>query len=683
MLKTVSGFKGEIIRDAVHGDIFVEERFLKIMDTPEFQRLHRIRQLSTAYYVFPTAQHTRFSHSVGTYHVMNLLIDHFRPIFESINIKIAERDILLALGAALLHDIGHGPFSHAFEGALPNNKEQKKHEQWTIDIVTSRESNINRVLIENFDERFPDELADLIKKERDIKKHRQDVEFSDIDLFFIISSLISSQLDADRMDYLLRDALLTGVTYGNYDISRIISSLTITEQNDKYYVCVHEKFLSTIEDYLLARYQMHEEVYLHSFKCEMELVVKKILFRAFKLYQNKQLSGDLPDALVSIFEGKEMTVTEYISLDDSVMVALFAQWKDCKDPILALLTLSFLDRKKYQELIILNNSDSDIKEFKEELTKILKNYGYEVEDFQQECFWLETEEKNVIYKDPKDNIWIQRKNGTVCDLFEVSRIVTKALKDIKNFVFINYDIIRVIPEINDVELAIDDIKNLIKLYNNRNHIEIEKKYCFENADVFEKVCNALSRLEQYNVDESEDYIEQIDIYFDTADRMLFNSDRTLRIRKKLDDLYLTIKTPTRSPNRDDEKKAKADIQNERFEYEKQVKSDNIEVYKEYIFKYIPEIEDHFSMLEKALVIRNRRKKIKLTSNKVDLELAFDNVLYEGGVKEVHEFEIEMELKSDFLHRVNLKMLSDYLLKNIPELVPTTKSKYKRGIELTR
>lgn len=205
--------KGKTIRDIVHGDIFVSDQFLKVIDTQEFQRLRRIRQLSTAYLVFPSADHTRFSHSLGTYHVMQLLIDHFRPIFNEVNVDIEEKDIQLALGAALLHDVGHGPFSHAFENALPNQGNRKHHEDWTTEIVSSTDSSIRNVLVQEFGDDFPDNLADLIRKERQAKEHKTKIE-EDIDLFFVLSSLISSQLDADRMDYLLRDALLTGVTFG-------------------------------------------------------------------------------------------------------------------------------------------------------------------------------------------------------------------------------------------------------------------------------------------------------------------------------------------------------------------------------------------------------------------------------------------------------------------------------------
>jgi HD superfamily phosphohydrolase len=354
--------KGKIIRDAVHGDIFIPDKFLKIVDTPEFQRLRRIRQLSTASMLFPTAEHTRFSHSIGCYYVMNLLIEHFRPILGSIKVKIDDIDIDLALAAALLHDIGHGPFSHAFENALPNNKKQKKHEQWTTDIITSEESEIQKSLTKYFGAEFPRKLADLISKDRQIEKNGIDRQrYTEIDLFFVVSSLISSQLDADRMDYLLRDSYFTGVPYGSFDISRLINSLTLTVSNDQYYVCTQEKYLSTIEDYVLARYQMHNGIYLHKFKCEMELVIRKILYRAFELFNDNRIDkDDLPAAIRKTFEGKDVSVTDYVALDDSVLLFLFSKWKNSSDQMLSVLSSTLLDRKKFRCINILDNKRSDI-----------------------------------------------------------------------------------------------------------------------------------------------------------------------------------------------------------------------------------------------------------------------------------------------------------------------------------
>jgi hypothetical protein len=685
MIKNYSHIKGKIIRDAVHGDISIPENFLQIIDTPEFQRLRRIRQLSTAYMLFPTAEHTRFTHSIGTFHVMKMMIDHFTPILADMNIEIDQRDVQLALGVALLHDIGHGPFSHAFENALPNSNYKKMHEDWTTDIITSPASNIYKVLVKNFDSDFANDLAGLIKKEREVKNNKVDVRTSKkIDLFFILSSLISSQLDADRMDYLLRDSFFTGVPLGQFDISRLIKSLTITVHKDNFYVCVLEKYLPIIEDYLLARYQMHGQVYYHNFKCQMELVVKKILRRAYELYNHKLLEkAYLPEAIVSIFECREITVKEYIDLDDSVLISLFSKWKRHNDEILSALCTVFIDRKKYTQLELLDNTDTDIEEFKKELIEVLQTYNYKVTDLNDEYFWLENKVKHVIYKDLKDNIWVLRNNGTISDLFKIAQIVTEDMKGDKNMVFINTELLKFIKEIGGKQsAATDDIKNLVKLYNTRNHIEIEKKYIVPASNIFDKVLTVLKNWGEYEIAEPDTVTKQEDYYYDTDDKILYSSNKTLRIRDKGTNYILTVKTPTRKNSHEEYEE---ESQSQRFEYELTIKENDINNYKDYIVKYLPELKEAgiWARIQNTLTIKNDRKQITVSKNNVKFEMVFDDVEYKGFNDTSHqEYQIEMELKSDYPHRVNLKLLSDYLELNVPELKPTTESKYKRGLCLT-
>jgi len=681
MSKNFTMSKGKTIRDPVHGDIFFPNKFLNVIDTPEFQRLRRIHQLSVAYLVFPGAEHTRFSHSIGTYYIMQKIIEHFKPIMGSINLELKERNIDLALAAALLHDIGHGPFSHAFEKAIPNND---SHEEWTIKIIMNHDSNINIVLKENFDEKFPEDLADIIRKERLVRKDGLKFRSTDnIDLFFILSALISSQLDADRMDYLIRDAKYTGVAFGNIDIERLISSMTLTVYKNNYYVCVIDKYLPDIENYLLARYHMHKEVYLHDVKCEMEIIIKKILKRAVQLYGNKgnSVKDILPRPLLKLFEGKEISIAEYISLDDNVMLSIFSKWMGEADPILNKLCSCIIDREKYNKVKILNSTERDICEFKKELTEIFSRHDCHVDDYENEFFWLESTEKYSIYKKSKDNIWILKNDGTINDICDVSKIINEGLNGEKTMTFINYDILKEMKGLSDRDLAINDIKNLIKIYNNRNHIEIEKKYIFDNCKVFDQVLKVLSEWNEYEVNNSECSKIQTDYYYDTDDLYLFNQNKTLRFREVDNQIQLTIKTPTKANSIPEN----ANSQNERFEYEVVVCSQNKDDNKHHIVKYLPEldVEDKWENLNKSLIVINDRKKIHLYRNDVQFEMAFDNVKYlnENG-KEESDYQIEIELKSDYIHRINLKILTDYLEKNIPELTPMNESKYKRGLKLT-
>lgn len=681
MSKNFKMSKGKIIRDSIHGDIFFPNKFLEIIDTPEFQRLRRIHQLSVAYLVFPGAEHTRFSHSIGTYYIMQKIIEHFRPIMKNINLELNKRDIDLALAAALLHDIGHGPFSHAFEKAIPNNDD---HEEWTIKIITNNESNINKVLKKNFDDNFPDDLADIIRKEKLVKKDGLKIGDNDtIDLFFILTSLISSQLDADRMDYLIRDTKYTGVAFGNIDIERLISAMTLMVYKDNYYVCVIDKYLPDVENYLLARYHMHKEVYLHDVKCEMEIVIKKIFKRAIEICHkgDNSIIDTIPAPLLKLFEGEEISIEEYISIDDHIMFSTFYKWMEVKDLILSRLCTCIINREKYNKVRILNNTEEDINEFKKELSNLLLKYDYSVSNYDDEYFWLESIEKYSIYKKSKENIWILKNDGTINDICDVSKTINEGLNGEKTMTFINYNILKDIDRLKDKDMVTNDIKNLVKMYNNRNHIEIEKKYIFNNYNVFDKVLDVLRKWDEYEIDCSQNSRIQKDYYYDTKERYLFNQNKTLRFREIDDEFKLTIKTPTKGDN----VFKNVDSQNERFEYEVSVCCGNKDKNKQRIIKYLPELESDskWNSLDKSLTVINERRKIDLCKNDVRFEMVFDNVKYlnENG-KEESDYQIEIELKSDYIHRINLKILSDYLERNVSELQPMNESKYNRGLRLT-
>jgi HD superfamily phosphohydrolase/uncharacterized protein YjbK len=676
--------KEKIIRDTIHGNISFNPKFINIIDSPEFQRLRRIRQVSTAFFIFPSAEHNRFSHSIGTYHVMKLIIQHFKELFAEIGFEIPDRSVDLALAVALLHDIGHGPFSHAFEDALPKEKYMKTHEQWTMDIIKSPDSQIHHALVKSFDPDFPNEVADLIKKERDVKHNRSTADSSQgINLFFILSSLISSQLDADRMDYLLRDAFFTGVTYGNYDIERLIKSLTITVNENKYFVCVHEKYLPTIEEYLVARYQMHDSVYFHPFKVQMEIIVSKILHRAYELYCNKLLSPtEMPQTLIKLFEGQPITIEEYTKLDDALFMSLFGQLQESSDKVLSLLCSAFIDRNKFRELAIFNNSETDLQDFQTELIELLRKHGLTITNLNDEYFWISKTSKNTIYK-RKDGeiIWVLKNNGTLVDLLDISKVVHEKLAKSLSSAYLNLEILKQYISITDPEALEDDIEHLIYMFNNRTHIEIEKKYYVKNKQAFEEVQTFL-RSSFSDFIKEKDTIGQSDTYYDTAAKLLYSSNRTLRIRKVSSNYTLTIKVPTRplssteQPNR----------QNERFEYEKPIENCSLESARDYISKYVPEFTqtDHYQFI-KTLEITNHRKKICLDKNNIVFEVAFDDVTFNNPLtnKQHHEFQIEIELKSDFIHRVNLKHLTDQIEQSIKGLTPTTESKYERGLCMTK
>jgi len=262
-----------ICRDPVHNIIRLRTDndegalMMRLIDTPEFQRLRRIKQLGLGLYTYQGAEHSRFTHSLGAFHLMSRVLDRLgeKHQFET-------QDRTAARAAALLHDVGHGSFSHVMEKVLGFH-----HEKWTVEVVLSEVTEIGQ-LLRSYSAQLPAKVAAIIEG-----------KFQPAAL----AQLVSSQLDVDRMDYLLRDSLMTGAKYGIYDLEWIINALAIDEENDRIYVAA--RGLYAVEEYLQARYYMFRQVYFHRTLRSAEAVLRAILRRALKLLESGQAVWYAPD----------------------------------------------------------------------------------------------------------------------------------------------------------------------------------------------------------------------------------------------------------------------------------------------------------------------------------------------------------------------------------------------------
>lgn len=310
----------KVLKDPIHDWIYVQDPIIwSLLNTRAFQRLRRIKQLGTSYMVFHGAEHSRFTHSLGTYETMRKVLSHF---LRNHGWPKDERMHKLALCAALLHDIGHGPFSHAFEGAFKTH-----HENWTRRIILE-DGEINSIL-RSVDAAFPEDVAGVIAKDS---------------RFPLVVRLISSQLDVDRMDYLLRDARNTGVIYGQYELERLIRVMQPLGDD----VVIKSSGIHTVEQYILARYFMYTQVYLHHKTIGSDLLLRSILLRARQLFH----SGGLvyhPAEVIPFFSRQEdeILVEEYLRLEEPVMIYAFHKWRDEQDPVLSDLASRFLDRRLF------------------------------------------------------------------------------------------------------------------------------------------------------------------------------------------------------------------------------------------------------------------------------------------------------------------------------------------------
>lgn len=652
---------GKTIRDSIHGDIFIENKYMKIINTKEFQRLRRINQLSVGNYVFPSAQHTRFSHSIGTFYLMKKIIQHIEEQLNNINIRISEKDKNLALLIALLHDLGHGPFSHAFEGVL-----EKKHEQWTREIILGN-TEINREIIRNFGEEYPKQLVKLISKENNNVNNKIGKE--EIDLFFVIKSLISSQLDADRLDYLVRDARSTGVVFGDIDLSRIIKSIRITEVDDEIYVCIPQKNTLDIKNYLLARDNMHESVYFHPIKCELEEIIKLIFKRCRELLKEDCLfKQNIPDCLKNLIEHKSISLDNYIYLDDYVIITFFKSLMKSEDFILKRLCNAIINREKFKQIMILNNDKENIDKFNYELTKIITNNSdYTNEQLKENYYFIEIQINHIPYKRNKEQVYVLTNDGTIKTL----ESVVDGIEDTsdKIYTFIDLELILQLIEIDKKEIVKMNVNRLIDIYDNRNHIEIERKFLLKNENIQE----IYNLLENYKMDVKKiNTINQIDIYYDTKEKYFYSNDITCRVRKKENKLYATVKTPVRKGN-----------VNERFEYELEIGNYDVSTIANAMKSYVDlNIYNRILECSRVLEVNNNRTILEAVQGNVKYEIMYDIITYKNieGKQILQDSELEIELKSNYYHRVHLKKLTDYLLENTSQLIVNKDSKYKRGME---
>lgn len=336
----------KVFKDPVHRYVHVRDLVIwDLVGTKEFQRLRRIKQLGTTFLTFHGAEHSRFNHSLGVYEIVRRIIDDVfagRPEWN-------DEDRLLTLCAALLHDLGHGPFSHSFEKVFDFD-----HEDFTQAIVLG-DTEVNSIL-KKVSPDFPQQVAEVIAK-TSAKK--------------LVVSLISSQIDADRMDYLQRDAYFTGVSYGQFDMERILRVMRPKEDQ----VVIKKSGMHAVEDYIMSRYQMYWQVYFHPVSRSAEVILTKILHRAKQLFKDNYSFKNEPIHFYSFFTDK-VTLEDYLKLDESIIMYYFQIWQDEGDSILSDLCQRFVNRNlfKYAEF-------DPAKEYKKlaELTRLFEKAGIDPE----------------------------------------------------------------------------------------------------------------------------------------------------------------------------------------------------------------------------------------------------------------------------------------------------------------
>lgn len=335
--------KPQRIRDPVHdliefdGGEF-EQRAWGLLDTPEFQRLRRIKQLGFSELVFPGATHNRFSHSVGVFHtarmLSNLISVRLGEAFNSDRARVAQ-------AAALVHDLGHGPFSHAFEDALKRLGIKKRHETWTSEIVAG-DTKVCEVLSQ-VNPGFQDEVALLLASETPID---------------IYSAIVSSQFDADRLDYVRRDRLMTGAQHGGFDfpwlmanleVDRVAVSLDGEEYGEVEGLILGNKAFQAAEEYVLGLFHLYFSVYFHKATRSAEKMMTALLERVGKILQDGSVAASgLPSSHPVVRFLHEQSLGNYLALDDSIVWGSLGEMANAPDPTVSELAGRLRDRKLFK-----------------------------------------------------------------------------------------------------------------------------------------------------------------------------------------------------------------------------------------------------------------------------------------------------------------------------------------------
>ncbi|KYP81254.1 HD domain-containing protein [Ferroacidibacillus organovorans] len=332
-------------RDPVHNLIAFgedDQLLIDLINTAEVQRLRRIRQLGLSNIVYPGAEHSRFVHSLGVAHLTRRFLDEDRAGEQTRGAYALREYRHLALAAALLHDIGHGPFSHALEAVTGI-----RHERFTSAMIRSKKTEVHQVL-EAYASGFAEQVARLIEK--DFPESRA------------IVKLLSSQLDMDRTDYLLRDALMTGAGYGTFDVEWLLHVMRIGEVQGEPEIGLDlARGQSIAEDYIMCRYYMYLHVYFHRLTRSAEVQVERTLARAAEVgadlpgfpAMRALLRGDLRMAEVngvSAATAEWSVISDYLELDDHLLWSALRAFTRHEDPVLADLSQRLLNRHLFHSV---------------------------------------------------------------------------------------------------------------------------------------------------------------------------------------------------------------------------------------------------------------------------------------------------------------------------------------------
>ena len=383
----------KVLKDPVHSYIHIHyEVIWNCLDSKEFQRLRRIRQLGGDFQVYPTAEHSRFSHSLGVYEIVRRMVTEVK----SLCVELTEYEKVCVMLAGLLHDVGHGPFSHAFEHITNHS-----HEEYTAKIILGN-TELNAIL-RAVSEKLPQDIVSIIQH-----THEND----------ILNQIVSGQLDADRMDYLLRDSYFTATSYGQFDLERILRTMRVRKTIEgRKVIVVKYTGIHSVEDYIMARYQMYWQVYYHPVARSYEAVFIQLFNRLKDIFKvDKDYFEDMK-VLIPFLEKSEVSVDEYFKLDENSLLYCCALIQDKEDKIAADLAKRLQNRRLFEYV-----------DYNEENLAQIKNMLKENNFDERYYLKIENIEASVYSPYKGRKILIEKLNGDIVALEKASTIVESITK---------------------------------------------------------------------------------------------------------------------------------------------------------------------------------------------------------------------------------------------------------------
>lgn len=653
-----------IVNDPIYGKIEVKQPFSKIIFTQEMQRLNDIGQNGFSIYCYPGLKNNeRLSHSIGAFYIMSKMIEHLEKELNTYGIKISQDDKDMALCSMLLHDIGHGPFSHDCERIT-----KYSHEKRTTDILLGN-TEVNKILNSVFGRRKTKKIASYIAE---INDDNNEVKEQDNSFTKLLKSLISHQLDSDRLDYLVRDSYYAGIKTA-IDSEKIINALGVSVNNNQdYEVLLDRSALNEIETVLIERFQRYRDVYYTPSVEILQNILPEILSR-YSANPNT-VSAKLPEQFKILAQNPEnMTLEQFLTLTDTpILQAIQTIKENTTDPLLSqLCDLEHLSET--YKLIGENINSTDIKRRLQEI--------FPQADLTHTMSVIDSVSKIKMYK--KEESLKINYGREIKDLSETTNLIRPQDIFERYRTFFNPEILRMELNMSEKEFS-EYYESIEKILSNtsKRPEEFELKYILSDDEKTKLNREEILKSLLQNGFEvvAENQIKNDDQYYDTRDFKLLSQKGSLRVRrltKQNNKSYrATLKRPT----------SQGEVYSSREEIEEDLSKDSVEELKEKLANRVNDFDFSEVLLKPILNAVTQRKEFILEKNGVQVCFSFDNTKYKNNVLAgaIAEDEmIEIEAMGNVKDRVILNEIHEILKSHFKDLITNKQSKYERGTKRTR